>query len=195
MTTLRQYETTYILAPDLDEADRKKAIERINEVLSGQGGDVARQDEWGKRKLAYPIRKHARGYYVYTRYAAPGEAVAELERNLRLMEPVIKFLTIKVDSDREAAAQAALVKRSEKEGYTVTGLPEVERYSQDDEGSARRPAADREAASATPAAATEAAPAKEAAAKPAAAEEAAPAAAAGGTMVMSPVVVDKDSDS
>ena len=98
MANLRQYETTYILRPNLEEADRTKTMERITGVIATFEGNIARTDEWGTRKLAYPIRKETRGEYIYMHYEAPAKTILELERVMRLMDPVIKFLTVRLDA-------------------------------------------------------------------------------------------------
>ena len=99
MAILRQYETTYILQPNLEDDERAKAMERIDGVIGKFDGTIARTDDWGLRKLAYPIRKESRGEYIYMRYTAPAETILELERIMRLMVPVMKFLTVRLDSD------------------------------------------------------------------------------------------------
>lgn len=107
MPDIRQYETTYILMPELDEGERNKVKERFANVIEQQfGGSIVKVDEWGRRPLAYKIKKESSGYYICTRYDAPGDAVAELERILRLADPVMKFLTVRIEdsgSDDEGA--------------------------------------------------------------------------------------------
>lgn len=98
MSKPRDYELTYILAPDLDDAEKTKVFDRLKDTLTDQfGGEVLKVDEWGRRKLAYAIKKHAFGTYIHMRMRAPGEAIAELERVMRLMDPVIKFLTVRLE--------------------------------------------------------------------------------------------------
>ena len=101
----REYETVYILRPSAGEEDGAKARERVEGVIENAGGHVLRFDDWGQRDLAYEIRdstegkRFDRGKYQYYRYLAPGDAVAEVERNLRLFDPVVKYLTVKLDED------------------------------------------------------------------------------------------------
>lgn len=98
MTILRDYETTYILTPDVDPAERERIADRIKAVLEGQfGGSILRIDDWGRRPLAYPIRKVRYGNYIYVRYTAAPDAIAELERILRLLDAVLKFLTVALE--------------------------------------------------------------------------------------------------
>lgn len=97
MSQSRHYETTYILHPDVDEARAKAIAERIEGIISDFNGEIIRVEEWGRRKLAYRVKQNTRGIYIYVRYTADPEAIAELERVMRLIDEVIKFLTLKVD--------------------------------------------------------------------------------------------------
>ncbi len=98
MADLRQYETTYILDPNLEDAERTKATDRIEAVIAKFNGTIARVDDWGTRRLAYPIKRQSRGEYIYMRYSAPAETILELERIMRLMVPVMKFLTVRLNA-------------------------------------------------------------------------------------------------
>lgn len=101
--TTREYETIFILRPDANEDDRKRVFDRIEKVMTSHDGHVLQHDQWGERKLSYRMKKHARGVYHYYRYLGLNDLVAELERNFRLLDPVLKFLTVKLadDVDRE----------------------------------------------------------------------------------------------
>jgi small subunit ribosomal protein S6 len=92
----REYETIYVMRPTVhpDEADRIAA--RLKEVIESREGKLLRVDNWGRRRLAYPIAKTTRGVFVYLRYGAFGDVVAELERNLRLIDDVMRYLTVQV---------------------------------------------------------------------------------------------------
>ena len=101
----REYETVYILRPNAPEEDNTKTRERVEGIIENAGGHVLKFDNWGMRKLSYAIRDkaeqefHERGRYIYYRYLAPSETVAEVERNLRIIDPVIKFMTVKLEAD------------------------------------------------------------------------------------------------
>jgi small subunit ribosomal protein S6 len=90
----REYETIYILRPDVTSEDAEKIATRIAETVERLTGKITKVDNWGKRKLAYVIQKHTRGIFVYVRYVGYNDLVAELERNLRLFDNVIRFQTI-----------------------------------------------------------------------------------------------------
>ena len=99
MSKPREYETTWILAPNTDESHRNRIQERIDKVFEEYGAVVHRIDDWGKRELAYPVRKFSHGVYVHARFAAPPEMIHELERVFRLLDGIIKFLTIKLEDE------------------------------------------------------------------------------------------------
>lgn len=90
----REYETIYILRPTVNADEAARVAERVSEAIRGLGGKITQVDNWGSRKLAYKIAKFSRGVYVYVKYVAFSDTVAEVERNLRLLEPVIRFQTV-----------------------------------------------------------------------------------------------------
>ena len=90
----REYELIYILKPNVDPDDAEKVARRVQEIIAASNGKLTKVDIWGKRKLAYSIDRHTRGIFIYLTFVGFGEAVAELERNLRLAEPVIRYQTI-----------------------------------------------------------------------------------------------------
>ena len=91
---MRKYEVTFIVHPDLDETAFKELIERVQGWITESGGKVEKVDLWGKRKLAYPIRKQEEGQYVLLHTEMEPSFCTELERNLRLQEPVMRFLIV-----------------------------------------------------------------------------------------------------
>lgn len=101
----REYETICIIRPDAAEEDFSTIKERVENVVEDSGGHVLKFDDWGRRTLAYEIRdetegrKFERGVYHYYRYMAPAGTVSEVERQLKLLDPVLKFLTVKLDDD------------------------------------------------------------------------------------------------
>lgn len=93
---MRKYETIYILQPDLSEDDIKVVADKVQDVIASYKGDFQRLEDWGIRKLAYHIKKCARGRYLYLRYDGGRELIAELERRLRLDERVLRFQSINI---------------------------------------------------------------------------------------------------
>lgn len=114
---MTEYETTVIVRPDVTGEQVESALDRVRDVIAKQGGKLIEIDHWGKKKLAYPMEKHPRGIYVRTHYLGLGGLVGELERNLRLNENVLRFLTVKIEERVEADA------RQEKE-YVVPSYDE-----------------------------------------------------------------------
>ena len=94
---MREYELTYIVHPDLDDAAFKEIVEKVSSWITESGGEIIKTDIWGKRKLAYPIRKQNEGQYVYTEIKIEPQFCRQLERNLRLLEPVMRYLLILKD--------------------------------------------------------------------------------------------------
>ena len=93
---VREYELVYIMQPRVQQAAAKKISDRIQDVITKEAGKLLRVDHWGKRKLAYQIRGNTRGIYVCINFAGYGGLVAELERNLRNLDGVIRFQTIRL---------------------------------------------------------------------------------------------------
>jgi len=94
---MREYELVFIVHPDLDETATTEVQERIKGWITESGGSVDKVDPWGKRKLAYPIRKQNEGqYFLYYAQMTPS-FISEMERNLRFLEPVIRFLITAVE--------------------------------------------------------------------------------------------------
>jgi small subunit ribosomal protein S6 len=89
---MRDYELIFIVHPDLDESAFNDIVARIQGWISGAGGEIVKVDLWGKRKLAYPISKQTEGQYVLIESKMEPSENAELERNLGLLEPVMRYL-------------------------------------------------------------------------------------------------------
>ena len=98
----REYETIYILRPDIDADGAEKLGTRLAEVVTRESGRLTKVESWGRRRLAYDIGKQRRGVYMYLKYLGGGKVVSEIERNLRLFDGVIKYQTVLVRSDVEA---------------------------------------------------------------------------------------------
>jgi small subunit ribosomal protein S6 len=104
---MTQYEVAVLYHPDL-EVDLTKAEERVKKVFTSGGGKVVETDNWGKRKLAYPIKKQEHAVYVFYKVELPGEAVAKVESTLNITDEVIRYLIVK--PDHKAIAKAELIK-------------------------------------------------------------------------------------
>jgi small subunit ribosomal protein S6 len=123
--TVTLYETLFVVHPEKG-ARMKEFIDRFKKVIEGQEGTVAHVDEWGVRDLAYRIDKQARGYYTLLRYQATGRVVDELERNLKLTDGILRYLTVRADESTPTVSPSAPrshgdeVRRSGEEGGAKT---------------------------------------------------------------------------
>jgi small subunit ribosomal protein S6 len=96
---VRRYETIFILRSDLGEPQVKDSIKRFEGLIGAGGGEMLETDEWGFRELAYRIHNERRGYYVRLDYAANGAVMNEVERNLKLSDSVLRYLSVLLDSE------------------------------------------------------------------------------------------------
>lgn len=95
---MRRYEMVVIITPDVADDDVEDAIERlIRRPVEGEGGTLDEVDNWGRKKLAYPIQKHLEGNYVLTRLQVDPQKTTELERGLQISEEVLRYLLIRLD--------------------------------------------------------------------------------------------------
>ena len=91
---MNSYETLYIVKPDMEEEARAALIQRFSDLVASNGGEVENVDEWGARKLAYPIDYITEGYYVLMNYKAKSDFPAELDRLMRINENVMRSMTL-----------------------------------------------------------------------------------------------------
>jgi small subunit ribosomal protein S6 len=126
----KEYETIYILRPDIDADTADKVQARVAEVVARELGKLVKVEAWGRRKLAYPVAKHRKGVYVFVRYVGKGGLVSELERNLKLQDSVLKFQTVLT---REAVDEASIAVDPEEVKFQRLELPpeEEERESRE----------------------------------------------------------------
>jgi small subunit ribosomal protein S6 len=95
---MNRYETAFIIAPNLSEEETSTLIKQLVDVVVSKNGQMIKQDLWGKRKLAYPIKKFNEGFYVFLTYQGEPAVPAELERRFRQTESVLRFMTIRKDA-------------------------------------------------------------------------------------------------
>jgi small subunit ribosomal protein S6 len=95
----KEYETIYILRPDIDADSADRLGTRIAEVVTRESGKLTKVESWGRRRLAYDVKKHRRGVYILLKYLGSGRVVSEVERNLRLSDSVLKYQTVLVRGD------------------------------------------------------------------------------------------------
>lgn len=108
LETERKYETIFILDPDLEEAVAQSAIEKIKGIVTQGNGDILKVEDWGKRKLAYEVKKKSKGHYILLHFSGTPALLSELERNFRVMDAVIKFQSVRLD-EKEASSSTGVV--------------------------------------------------------------------------------------
>lgn len=158
--TLREYETVYILRPNANSDQVQEVNARVRKIIEETGGKVLRLDNWGKRKLAYEIRKQLKGIYLYWLYLGNAALVHEIERNLRMMDACIRYFTVAVDEnvhpevrptsfDDETFAAAATIIPDEEDAYMGrTYSEDGEEKADSEEGKAEEGKAEEEEAGA-----------------------------------------------
>jgi small subunit ribosomal protein S6 len=100
---VRRYETIFIVRPDVGEPQIKDIIKRFEGIATAGGGEVIETEEWGFRELAYHIKGERRGYYVRLDYASDAAAMNEVERNLKLQDSVLRYLSVLVEPETDVA--------------------------------------------------------------------------------------------
>ncbi len=100
---MRRYETIFILRPDAGDPQIKETIKRYEGIIAAGSGEMIETEEWGSRELAYRIKGERRGYYVRLDYVSPGPVMNEIERNLKLSDAVLRYLSVLVDDDADVA--------------------------------------------------------------------------------------------
>jgi len=114
--TLRRYETILIAHVDLSEDELTSLIARYGAIVTAQKGILVKAERWGKRKLAYLIKKQARGFYILIDFAGESAVVNELERNLKIDDKILKFMTVlKAETCDPAALEKELADAANKE--------------------------------------------------------------------------------
>jgi len=126
--TAREYETIYILRPNTPNEGVAEVNTRIKGVIESMGGKVIKVDNWGKRRLAYEVAKERKGIYLYWLYLAQPGIVEEAERNLRMLDNVIRYLTTKVDENVDVAARPTEIDETSYDKAAQTAADEEDLF-------------------------------------------------------------------
>ncbi len=110
---MNQYETVFILTPVLSEEQMKEAVKKYEDFITGNGAEIVHRENWGMRKMAYPITKKSSGFYQVLEYKQEGDLIAKLEVEFKRDERVLRFLTVKLD--KHAVAYNEKKRRLKKE--------------------------------------------------------------------------------
>lgn len=103
----RKYEVFFLVDPDLGDSELQSLEARIRDVIAREGGTLISYNSWGKKKLAYPVKKRTRGHYFLMEFAGGPTVPHELERNLKIDERVLKFITVKLEDRYEPEKEAS----------------------------------------------------------------------------------------
>jgi small subunit ribosomal protein S6 len=117
------YETLFVVKATLTDEETAVQITKIKDVLAKEGAELVATDDMGMRKLAYPVQKNDRGYYTVLFFKGEGTVINELERNLKINEDVIKFLTVKYVKNKEIAQFDKLVAAATKKAEAPVATP------------------------------------------------------------------------
>ena len=110
---MRDYEIVYIFDSVLDQSAVEQKLERFNDLVTGDSGEITAVEHWGKRQLAYPIKKHDNGYYVVVQLKTSAEALPEFERALKLDEDVLRYLVVLSEGELPMPNSSIVRKRIE----------------------------------------------------------------------------------
>ena len=124
----RTYELMFIVRPDMTEEDLDKLISTLQSVVPPSGGTVQRVDKMGKRRLAYTVRRFHEGIYVLMMMEGGGAVIHELERRLRVTEPVIKFLTVRIDEEQKRLDKIKKLRDAKKKVSAQPAAPARQRH-------------------------------------------------------------------
>ena len=120
----RQYELVYILPPDTTEQQVAELHEQVGQVVARMNGTIEKNENWGRRRLAYEIGHHKEGVYVLDVINGSGELMKELDRRLRVMDMVIRHMVVRIDEEKKVIDRTQTKRRTESERRRVKrGLP------------------------------------------------------------------------
>ena len=152
---MRRYETVVIAHPSLSQEDRQPLLDKLTDLIPEPQGLLIKLDPWGQKRLAYEIKKQTRGFYILVEYCGDGALVKELERNIRLDDRALKYMTVciepevdleKVKAEIEAAKQAEATAKPEPQ----SAAPEEEKAPPTEEPPSEEAAGEKEEPEGTP---------------------------------------------
>lgn len=120
----RTYELMFIVRPDMAEEDLDKLISTLEGQVTTTGGTVKNVERMGKRRLAYTVRRFSDGMYILLTVEGSGELIHELERRLRVSEPVIKFLTVRIDEEQKRLDKIKQLRDARRKAAPAQAAPE-----------------------------------------------------------------------
>ena len=121
----RTYELMFIVRPDMTEEDQDKLISTLESAVTSSNGQVKNVERMGKRRLAYKVRKFQDGIYILLTVEGSGGLIHELERRLRVTEPVIKFLTVRIDEEQKRLDKIKAIRDARRKSSTAAAPAEA----------------------------------------------------------------------
>jgi small subunit ribosomal protein S6 len=121
----RTYELMFIVRPDMPEEDQDKLISTLESVVTSSGGQTKNVEKMGKRRLAYLVRRFHEGVYILLTLEGSGGLIHELERRLRVTEPVIKFLTVRIDEEEKRLDKIKKIREARRKAAPAPAAPET----------------------------------------------------------------------
>ena len=115
---MRQYETGFLIVPNLSEEETEKIILQMADIVSQRKGRMIEQEKWGKRKLAYPIKKCDEAFYVFFHYEGESDIPQELARRFRQMDTILRYLTLKKDGRENIRKKKKAIPEAAKKGLS-----------------------------------------------------------------------------
>lgn len=98
---MRKYEVLFLVNPEIPDEEIQSLINKIKSIIEGQRGEIVKIEDWGKKRLAYKVQKHTKGHYILMHFNGNSGITAEIERFLRISEPVMKFIIVKATKDSD----------------------------------------------------------------------------------------------
>lgn len=122
---MNYYENIAVLDPALSDADVADATEKITSVITRNGGEIIKSENWGKKNLAYEVNKKKKGYYLFLVFKSPSEVIRKIEDYYKVFDPVFKFMIIKLGKKEVAALVKAIQAAEAKQEKSEEGAPVV----------------------------------------------------------------------
>ena len=143
------YEKIVILDSSLDDTAIEETVTKIKDLIIKHGGEILKTEKWGRRKLAYELNKHQKGYYVLILFKSPPPTIAEIERFCKIVDPIIKFMVVKLTKKKQIAAVTASLAKAEAAAQDIADEAKPVQETAVDSGEAATPPATGETAGST----------------------------------------------
>lgn len=123
---MRIYELIFIVKPDLPEEEVDQAVAMVEEAITSGGGTIDKTDRWGKKRMAYKVQKYPDGIYTLIQYSVDGnqDLPKEIERRMRVADPIIKFMTVRIDEELKRLAKLKAIRDKRSANKPQSQAPE-----------------------------------------------------------------------